>query len=241
MNHHHHNHPRISANYPQRILWYFHPDVSGQHASKLLRTNVQSSITHGGGLCGVFRQLVQGGTVQWVFKDWFVPWVNIWSEVFEDIVERLQQPHPINIVHQYALEEVIMRKLLVLFLFLKKSPADRPSLANYLNPVARRWFDMYEQGDLNGLIWDYKRDIVLNGSIPPCIRKSEDDEDFKKLQVAWDFLHITLTFIMSAATPPVVWTWRSLQTWHHQSDGGQAHTAQCSNHANDRTVAWGIQ
>ena len=43
---------------------------------------------------------------------------------------------------------------------------------------------MYEQGDLNGLIWDYKRDVVLNGSIPPCIRKSEDDEDFKKLQVA---------------------------------------------------------
>ena len=29
-------------------VWYFNPDVSGQHASKLLRKNVQSSITHGG-------------------------------------------------------------------------------------------------------------------------------------------------------------------------------------------------
>jgi hypothetical protein len=113
---------------------------------------------------------------------------SVWSEACEAVVERLQPPHPSSIRHRYALERVIKWKLLVSLLFLRKPPYEGPSRAASINPVVRHRFDMYEQGDLCGLIRDYEHDDVLGGNVPRGASKSKEDEDFEKPRAASEFL-----------------------------------------------------
>ena len=73
-------------------------------------------------------------------------------------------------------------------LFLRKPPSKGPSRSASLNPVVCCRFDMYERGDLRGLIRDYERDVVLGGNVSRGKSKSEEDEDFEKLRAASEFL-----------------------------------------------------